>query len=165
MFERSVVIDGFSKSYAMHGWRLGYGIMPEGLAQRIELLITHSVGCPAHFTQIAALEALNGDQEQIEQYVAEYQRRRDTLVAGLNQIPGVTCQNPHGAFYTFPNVTALGKSSDELAGFILDQAGVAVLPGTAFGVNGEGYLRLSYANSMENIEKALERLWEVLSVP
>ena len=162
MFERSVIIDGFSKSYAMHGWRLGYGIMPIGLAEKIELLLTHSMGCPAHFTQIAALEALKGDQAQVEAYVAEYRRRRDVLVEGLNQIPGLSCQTPQGAFYTFPNITALGKSSDELAGMILEQAGVAVLPGTAFGRNGEGYLRLSYANSMENIEKALERMTEVL---
>lgn len=162
MFERSVIIDGFSKSYAMHGWRLGYGIMPVGLAEKIELLLTHSMGCPAHFTQIAALEALKGDQAQVEAYVAEYRRRRDVLVEGLNQIPGLSCQTPQGAFYTFPNITALGKSSDELAGMILEQAGVAVLPGTAFGRNGEGYLRLSYANSMENIEKALERMTEVL---
>jgi aspartate/methionine/tyrosine aminotransferase len=162
MFERSVIIDGFSKSYAMHGWRLGYGIMPLELAEKIELLLTHSVGCPAHFTQIAALEALQGDQQQVEDYVAEYQRRRDVLVQGLNRIPGLSCQTPQGAFYTFPNITALGKTSDELANLILDQGGVAVLPGTAFGRNGEGYLRLSYANSMENIEEALGRMAEVL---
>ncbi len=162
MLERTVIVDGFSKTYAMTGWRLGYGIMPEALAERVELLITHSLGCTAHFTQYAGLEALTGPQEWVSEMVAEYQRRRDLLVAGLNAIPGVRCQTPQGAFYAFPNVRALGRSSDELANLLLDEAGVAVLPGTAFGRHGEGYLRLAYSNSYENIQKALERIQDVL---
>jgi aspartate aminotransferase len=158
MLERTIIVDGFSKSYNMTGWRLGFGIMPEGLADRVQLLLTHSVGCSAHFTQIAAIEALTGPQEQVRQVVQEYQRRRDVIVAGLNAIPGITCQIPQGAFYAFPNITGLGRSSIELADLLLKEAGVALLPGSAFGQQGEGYLRLSYANSMENIRQGLERI-------
>jgi len=161
MAERTIIVDGFSKTYAMTGWRLGFGIMPETLAERVGLLITHSVGCTAHFTQIAGIEALTGPQEQAEQMVAEYQRRRDLIVDGLNRLPGLHCQKPEGAFYVFPNITAYGKSSEEMANLILD-GGVAVLPGTAFGRYGEGYLRLVYASSMANIERALERMAEAL---
>jgi aspartate/methionine/tyrosine aminotransferase len=164
MAKRTVVMDGFSKTYAMTGWRLGFGIMPEPLAQRVGLLLTHSVGSTAQFTQYAGIEALTGPQEQVDAVVAEYQRRRDVIVAGLNALPGVTCQVPQGAFYVFPNVKALGKSSDEVANWMLDEAGVALLPGSAFGKHGEGYLRLSYANSVENIERALERMGTVLEV-
>ena len=156
MLERTIIVDGFSKSYNMTGWRLGFGIMPDKLAERVQLLLTHSVGCSAHFTQIAAIEALAGPQEQVRQVVQEYQRRRDVIVAGLNAIPGVTCQIPQGAFYAFPNISRLGLSSDELANLLLKEAGVALLPGTSFGRQGEGYLRLSYANSMENICQGLE---------
>ena len=156
MLDRTVVCDGFSKTYAMTGWRLGFGVMPEVLAERVELLITHSVGCTAHFTQVAGLEALRGDQSQVEAVVAEYRRRRDALVAGLNTIPGVRCQVPQGAFYVFPNIRDLGRSSEWLANYLLEEAGVAVLPGTAFGSQGEGYLRLCFANSLENILLALE---------
>jgi aspartate aminotransferase len=163
MAERTVIVDGFSKTYAMTGWRLGYGIMPEELAGRIELLLTHSVGCSAHFTQYAGLEAVLSRQDWVDEMVAEYQRRRDRLVAGLNAIPGVTCKMPQGAFYAFPNIKAFGRSSSELAALLLEEAGVALLPGTAFGQYGEGYLRLAYANSLENIERALERIGEVLS--
>jgi aspartate aminotransferase len=163
MAERTVIIDGFSKTYAMTGWRLGYGIMPEALADRVQLLHTHSIGCTAHFTQLAGIEALTGPQDKAEEMIAEYQRRRDSVVAGLNAIPGVSCQTPQGAFYAFPNVKSFGKSSDELANLILDEAGVALLPGTSFGEYGEGYLRIAYANSLENIEKALERVGDVLS--
>jgi aspartate aminotransferase len=163
MLERTVVCDGFSKTYAMTGWRLGYGIMPEALADRVNLLLTHSVGCTAAFTQYAGIEALTGPQEQVDVVVAEYQRRRDVLVAALNVIPGVQCRMPRGAFYTFPNVTAFGRTSDWLADYLLDATGVALLPGTAFGAYGEGYLRLCYANSMENIQRALARIADALS--
>jgi aspartate/methionine/tyrosine aminotransferase len=158
MQERTVIVDGFSKTYAMSGWRLGYGIMPEALARRVELLLTHAYGCTAEFTQWAAVEALRGSQAWVAAMVAEYRRRRDRLVAGLNRIPGVRCREPQGAFYAFPNVTALGIDVDDLAERILRQAGVALLPGTAFGANGAGYLRLSYATSMENLEQGLEKI-------
>ncbi len=163
MQERTIICDGFSKSYAMTGWRLGYGIMPEALADRVMLLLTHSIGCTATFTQYAGLEALNGPQEQVEAVVAEYQRRRDVLVAGLNAIPGVRCRMPRGAFYVFPNVTSFGRPAKWLAQYLLEEAGVAVLDGTAFGKAGEGYLRLCFANSMENIERALERIAAALA--
>jgi len=162
MAERTVIMDGFSKTYNMTGWRLGYGIMPSELAERVGLLLTHSVGSTAHFTQYAGIEALAGDQEQVADVVAEYQRRRDVIVTGLNSLPGVTCQNPQGAFYVFPNIQGLGQRSSEAADWFLEEAGVALLPGTAFGAYGEGYLRLSYANSVENIERALERMRGVL---
>jgi aspartate/methionine/tyrosine aminotransferase len=158
MRERTVICDGFSKTYAMTGWRLGFGIMPEALAERVSLLLTHSIGCTATFTQFAGLEALTGPQEQVEAVVAEYRRRRDVLIGGLNEIPGVQCRVPQGAFYAFPNVKAFGRPSDWLANYLLEEAGVAVLPGTAFGRGGEGYLRLCFANSMENIQIALECL-------
>lgn len=158
MAERTIICDGFSKTYAMTGWRLGYGIMPKPLAERVELLLTHSVGCTASFTQVAGIEAIHGPQEQVEAVVAEYRRRRDALVTGLNAIPGVRCRLPQGAFYVFPNVSAFGRSSDWLAEYLLEEAGVALLPGTSFGKNGEGYLRLCFANSLENILEALERM-------
>jgi aspartate aminotransferase len=158
MAERTIICDGFSKTYAMTGWRLGYGIMPEPLAERVELLLTHSIGCTASFTQVAGLEAVKGPQEQVEAVVAEYQRRRDVLVAGLNAIKGVSCRLPQGAFYVFPNVTKLGKPVKWLADYLLEEAGVATLPGTAFGTYGEGYLRLCFANSMDNLKLALEKM-------
>ena len=164
MRERTIICDGFSKTYAMTGWRLGFGIVPEALADKLNLLLTHSVGCTATFTQYAGIEALTGPQDQVDAVVAEYQRRRDVLIAGLNAIPGVQCQMPRGAFYAFPNVTAFRKSSDWLADYLLDEAGVAVLPGTSFGPYGEGYLRLCFANSMENIERALVRIAEALAI-
>jgi aspartate/methionine/tyrosine aminotransferase len=163
MGKRTVICDGFSKTYAMTGWRLGFGIMPEALAQRLGLLITHSVGCTATFTQYAGLEALTGPQEQVDVVVEEYQRRRDVLVDGLNGIPGVRCQRPQGAFYAFPNITAFGRKTDWMADYLLEEAGVAVLPGTAFGAGGEGYLRLCFANSMARITLALERIDAALS--
>ncbi len=158
MAERTIICDGFSKTYAMTGWRLGFGIMPKALAERVELLITHSVGCTASFTQIAGIEALNGPQEPVEAVLREYRRRRDALVEGLNAIPGVHCHTPQGAFYVFPNISAFGRSSEWLADYLLEEAGVAVLPGTAFGRYGEGYLRLCFANSLENILEAVERI-------
>jgi len=163
MLERTIICDGFSKTYAMTGWRLGYGIMPVALAGRVELLLNHSVGCTASFTQIAGLEAIQGPQDQVDVVVAEFNRRRLALVAALNELPGVQCRMPQGTFYVFPNVTALGKSSDWLADYILNEAGVALLPGTAFGENGEGYLRLCFANSLENLQIAVERIGRALA--
>ncbi len=163
MAERTVIMDGFSKTYAMTGWRLGFGVMPEEMARRVGLLLTHSLGSTAQFTQIAGMEALTGPQAQVDFVLAEYERRRDVIVKGLNNLPGVTCQKPQGAFYVFPNIKALGKSSNEVANWFLDEAGVALLPGSAFGAFGEGYLRLSYANSIENIKQAIERMAAVLT--
>ena len=163
MAGRTIIADGFSKTYAMTGWRLGFGIMPADLAARMDLLLTHSVGCTATFTQLAGLEALLGPQDEVDRVVAEFRRRRDLIVAGLNAIPGVHCPVPRGAFYAFPNVSSFGRPSAELAEFLLAEAGVALLPGTAFGCNGEGYLRLAYANSVENIQQALERLAAALA--
>ncbi len=158
MLEHTVVVNGFSKTYAMTGWRLGYMVMPPALAERVELLLTHSIGCTAAFTQVAGIEALTGPQEMIAEIVAEYQRRRDFIAAGLNAIKGISCQVPQGAFYVFPNVKSFGLSSKEIARRLLDEAGVAVLAGTDFGSGGEGYLRLCYATSVETIDQALEKI-------
>jgi aspartate/methionine/tyrosine aminotransferase len=163
MAERTIIVDGFSKTYAMTGWRLGYAIMPEKLAGRVELLLTHSVGCTASFTQLAGVEAMLGDQRMVDEIVVEYQRRRDRIVAGLNAIPGVTCQTPHGAFYVFPNIKGLGMTSKQVMERLLDAAGVAVLAGTDFGPGGEGYLRLCYAVTPETIDRALEKIAEALA--
>ena len=162
MMERTIIVDGFSKTYAMTGWRLGYGIMPKELAQVVQLLLTHSVGCTAQFVQVAGIAALTGPQEQVQAAVDEYQKRRDAIVDGLNSIPGVSCQRPQGAFYVFPNVKAFGIPSSELADLILEKANVAVLPGSSFGKYGEGYLRLTYSNSIENIRRAVEQIKAVL---
>jgi len=162
MAERTIIMDGFSKTYAMTGWRLGYGIMPAELAEKVELLITHSVGSTAEFTQYAGIEALTGPQEEAEHVVAVYQKRRNLIAEGLNGLPGVSCQMPQGAFYVFPNIKELGMSSNDAADYFLEKAGVALLPGSAFGEYGEGYLRLSYANSLENIQLALEKMEGVL---
>ena len=158
MAERTIIADGFSKTYAMTGWRLGFGVMPAPLAEKMDLLLTHSVGCSATFTQYAGLEAVLGPQDEVAAVMEEFSRRRQLIVDGLNAIPGIRCPMPKGAFYAFPNVTSFGLSSDELADYLMDKAGVAVLPGTSFGSNGEGYLRLSYANSMENIQRALDKM-------
>jgi aspartate/methionine/tyrosine aminotransferase len=163
MLDRTIICDGFSKTYAMTGWRLGYGIMPAALADRVELLLTHSIGCTASFTQLAGLEAVQGPQEQVETVVHEYQKRRNVLVKGLNQIPGIQCRMPQGAFYAFPNIRGLEKPSGWIADYLLEEAGVAVLPGTSFGKYGEGYLRLCFANSLENIQAALERIGMALA--
>ena len=162
MLERTVLLDGFSKTYAMTGWRLGYGVMPAEVAEAMGPLLTHSVGCTATFTQYAGLAALTGPQDAVDRMIAQFRLRRDAIVEGLNAISGITCQKPQGAFYAFPNVKSFGKTSAEMAAYLLDQAGVAVLPGTAFGRYGEGYLRLSYANSLENIERALVRIGDAL---
>jgi len=162
MQARTIIVDGFSKTYAMTGWRLGYGIMPRELARRVGLLLTHSIGSTAQFTQDAGVEAISGPQEQVDVVVAEYQRRRDVIVAGLNTIPGIRCQKPQGAFYVFPNIQETGMTSSELANLILERGKVALLPGSSFGKYGEGYLRLSYATSIGNIERGLERIQSVL---
>jgi aspartate/methionine/tyrosine aminotransferase len=162
MPERTVIIDGFSKTYAMTGWRLGFGIMPQELAERINLLLTHSVGCTAHFTQFAGYEAITGPQGWVDEMVDAYQQRRDVLISGLNSIPGVSCRKPMGAFYAFPNIKSFNLSSDEMANLILEKGNVALLPGTSFGKYGEGYLRIVYANSLENIKKALDRIGNVM---
>jgi len=159
----TIIADGFSKTYSMTGWRLGFGIMPAELAARVELLLTHSVGSTAHFTQLAGLEAICGPQERVAEMTTEYQCRRDIIVAGLNTLPGFSCQKPQGAFYAFPNITGTGMDSTALANFILEEAGVALLPGNAFGIYGEGYLRLSYANSIENIQQGLARMRAALA--
>ncbi len=163
MFERTIILDGFSKTYAMTGWRLGYGIFPDWLAPQIAKLQINATSCTASFTQRAGVEALNGAQDGARAMLAEFRRRRDVIVKGLNQIPGISCLTPEGAFYVFPNITKTGKTSQELADLLLNEAGVATLPGTAFGPAGQGYLRFSYANSVENIQKALEKITEVLS--
>ena len=162
MKERTIIMDGFSKTYAMTGWRLGYGVMPIELAGRVELLITHSVGCTASFTQRAGIEALTGPQDEVEKIRVIFKKRRDVMVAGLNSIPGVSCKTPAGAFYLFPNIKSFNKSSGELADYLLKEAGVSLLPGTSFGDMGEGYLRLCYANSLEAIEEALAKIKEAL---
>jgi aspartate aminotransferase len=162
MKEHTIVVDGFSKTYSMTGWRLGFGIMPSSLAQRVDLLLTHSIGSTAQFTQFAGLAAVTGPQDMVDIMTREFQRRRDVIIAGLNAIPGFCCQKPQGAFYAFPNITDTGVSSTDLANLILDEGGVALLPGNAFGRFGEGYLRLSYANSIENIEKGLANIVRAL---
>lgn len=163
MAERTIIMDGFSKTYAMTGWRLGYGIMPRHLAEVVGLLLTHSVGCTATFTQIAGIEAITGPQDQVERVRKNFQGRRDVIVNGLNDISGITCRIPQGAFYVFPNIKSFGLTSDEVANYLLKEAGVCLLPGTSFGKMGEGYLRLCYANSIEAIEKALEKMKEALA--
>jgi aspartate/methionine/tyrosine aminotransferase len=162
MAERTCILDGFSKTYAMTGWRLGYGVMPEEVAVAVARLATNCNSCNAASTQIAGVEALTGPQESVDEMVREFRRRRDLVVNGLNEIEGIRCSMPQGAFYAFPNVTGLGMPSKQVADMLLYDAGVAVLSGTAFGANGEGYLRLSYANSYENLERALERIRSVV---
>jgi aspartate/methionine/tyrosine aminotransferase len=158
MKERTILLDGFSKTYAMTGWRMGYGVMRPDLATHISRLMTNSSSCTASFSQIAGIEALRGPQKSVDAMRAEFKKRRDVMVAGLNRIKGFSCRLPHGAFYVFPNIRATGWPSKKLADALLDDAGVAALSGTAFGDFGEGYLRFSVANSIENIEKALDRV-------
>jgi aspartate/methionine/tyrosine aminotransferase len=156
--ERTIVLDGFSKTYAMTGWRMGYGVMRADLATHISRLMTNSNSCTASFTQVAGIEALRGDQSSVDKMNAEFRRRRDVFVAGLNKIKGFSCRVPKGAFYAFPNITKTGWPSKKLADALLEQAGVACLSGTAFGEYGEGYLRFSVANSLENLNKALGKI-------
>jgi len=156
--ERTVLLDGFSKTYAMTGWRMGYGVMRPDLAVHIARLMTNSTSCTASFTQVAGIAALRGDQSSVDRMCAEFKRRRDAFVGGLNKIKGFSCRTPKGAFYVFPNITKTGWPSKKLADALLEQAGVACLSGTAFGEYGEGYLRFSVANSLENLNTALQRL-------
>ncbi len=163
MKERTILLEGHSKTYAMTGWRLGYGIAPTELADKITQLTINSNSCTATFTQFAGIEALTGPQDFVHEMVAEFRQRRDAIVDGLNAIEGVSCIKPLGAFYVFPNVSQLPLSCQDLSDYLLEDAGVAVLPGTAFGKYGDGYLRLSYANSLENIQEALDRMDSAIS--
>lgn len=158
MKDKTILLDGFSKTYAMTGWRLGYGVMRKDLAAKFAQLMTNSNSCTNTFVQLAGVEALKGSQRDVENMVAEFRRRREVIVDGLNDIEGFRCMKPRGAFYAFPNITGTGMNSRELGERLLHKAGVAVLPGASFGEFGEGYLRLSFANSVENIRKALERI-------
>jgi aspartate/methionine/tyrosine aminotransferase len=162
MQSRTILLDGFSKTYAMTGWRLGYGVMPAPLASQVTKLMVNSNSCTAAFTQLAGVAALTGPRDEVKAMVAAFHERRDVIVAGLNQIPGFRCANPAGAFYAFPNIEGTGMASKELADYLLNEAGVAVLSGTSFGRYGEGYLRFSYANSIPNIQRALERIRQAL---
>ena len=162
MKEKTIILDGFSKTYAMTGWRLGYGVMRKDFAQKVTQLMINSNSCTNAFTQMAGVEALKGPQNEAEKMVAEFKKRREVIVSGLNSIKGISCKKPHGAFYVFPNIKKTGKTSRELSDLLLNKAGVAALSGTAFGKFGEGYLRLSFANSVENIKKALTRVSETL---
>jgi aspartate/methionine/tyrosine aminotransferase len=162
MEDLAIVLDGFSKTYAMTGWRLGYGVMPAAIAELVAKLQTNATSCTATFSQHAAVAALRGDQSPVEAMVAEFRRRRAAIVEGLRAIPGFSCAWPAGAFYAFPNITGTGAASKALADRLLDEAGVACLSGRSFGALGEGYLRFSYANSLENIEEALRRIRRTL---
>jgi aspartate/methionine/tyrosine aminotransferase len=155
MAERTILLDGHSKTYAMTGWRLGFTVAPKPVADMIARFMTNCNSCTATFTQIAGIAAVQGPQDEAEAMVAEFRKRRDLIVDGLNAIPGISCRVPGGAFYVFPNITATGLTSADLAARLLHEAGVASLSGTAFGAHGEGYLRFSYANSQDNISKAL----------
>ena len=158
MPERTVVLDGLSKSYAMTGWRVGYGVLPEPLVEPVTRLVTNSVSCTAAFSQMAALAALRAPQDAVAAMVAEFRERRDVLVDGLNALPGISCPMPTGAFYAFPNITGTGLSSDAFERRVLAEAGVSLLSGTSFGRYGNGYVRISFANSQENIREALTRI-------
>ncbi len=163
MKERTILIDGLSKSFAMTGWRLGYGVMPEALVEEVSLVLNNAFSCANAFVQMSTIDALFGPKTEVEKMVAEFRRRRDAIVDALNEIPGVRCNRPKGAFYVFPNVKAFGKSSAWLADYLLQNAHVALLAGTDFGIYGEGYLRLSYANSLENILEGVRRIREALA--
>ncbi len=160
--DRVILLEGHSKTYAMTGWRLGYAAMPVELAEQISKLQTNSNSCTAAFTQVAGVEALTGPQDESLKMMAEFKARRDLIVDGLNEIPGFKCLRPKGAFYVFPNITGTGRKSKEIEEFLLEEAGVAGLSGTSFGKYGEGYLRFSYANSQENLRKALEMIKKVI---
>jgi len=163
MQEKTIILDGFSKTYSMTGWRLGYGVMPEWLADAVVKLMVNSNSCTASFTQRAGIAALDGPQDDVDKMVAEFRRRRDVIVKGLNDIPGISCSVPAGAFYAFPNVKGTGLPSKDLADMLLYEAGVACLDGNCFGSHGDGYLRFSYANSLENIHEALNRIRKISS--
>ncbi len=158
MLDQTIILDGFSKTYAMTGWRLGYGVFPADLVPTIDKLMVNSVSCVPPFSQHAALAALTGPQDDVDRMLAEFTRRRDVMVGGLNSVPRLTCATPRGAFYAFPNITQTNLSSKEFADRLLQEASVATLSGASFGAEGEGYLRLSYANSLPNLELALDRI-------
>jgi len=158
MLSRTIVLDGLSKTYAMTGWRIGYGVFPDNLIEPISRLVTNSVSCTASFTQQAAIEAISGSQKQPNLMVDEFKRRRNIIVDGLNSIPGFNCAMPKGAFYAFPDISGTGFSSEVLANRLLEDAGVALLAGECFGKYGEGFLRISFANSEKNLNEALSRI-------
>jgi aspartate aminotransferase len=158
MLEKTIILDGFSKTYAMTGWRMGYGVMPTWLVEAVNKLMVNSNSCTASFTQRAGIAAINGPQECVTEMVAEFRRRRDAICKGLNEIPGFRCAVPGGAFYAFANVTGTGIDSKELADFLLYEAGVSCLNGGCFGEYGTGYVRFSYANSLANLNEAIERI-------
>ena len=162
MRDRTVILDGFSKSYAMTGWRLGYGVFPDFLVEPVVRLMTNSVSCTSVFSQMAAIAALEGPQDSVRMMMEEFTKRRDLVVEGLNSLPGITCPVPKGAFYAFPNILATGWSSQKFAEKAMYEAGVALLAGTAFGQYGDGYVRISFANSQENLQEAIERLRMIL---
>jgi len=162
MRERTVILDGFSKSYAMTGWRLGYGIFPDFLVEPVTRLMTNSVSCTSVHTQMAGIAALEGPQDSVREMMAEFTKRRDLVVNGLNSLAGITCPVPKGAFYAFPNITGTGMTSKQFAEKAMYDAGVALLAGTAFGEFGAGYVRISFANSQENLTEAIERLRRIL---
>ncbi len=163
MRERTIILDGMSKSYAMTGWRMGYGVFPEPLVEPISRLVTNSVSCTTAVTQMASVAAIDGPQEPVYEMVAEFKSRREMLIHGLNSIKGISCVTPKGAFYAFPNIKATGMSSGEFADRMLMEGGVALLSGTSFGDFGEGYIRLSFANSQDNLRIALDRIENFLS--
>jgi aspartate/methionine/tyrosine aminotransferase len=163
MLDKTILLSGFSKSYAMTGWRLGYAVMPKKLVDPVVRLIVNSVSCTAPFIQYAGIAALSGSQKSVKQMVEEFKKRRDLFVEGLNTIPGISCLCPKGAFYLFPNIKNTGLSSQQLASYFLNEAGVATLAGSDFGICGEGYLRISYANSLDKIKQALERIRTALA--
>jgi aspartate aminotransferase len=163
MAEKTILLDGFSKTYAMTGWRLGYGVMNAALAKHVARLATNVYSCATSFVQRVAPAALAGPQDEVRAMVAEFRRRREAIVEGLNAIPGIRCLKPSGAFYVFPNVRGLNRSSADMEHALLQEAGVAALSGTAFGAHGEGYVRLSYANSIENIREGLRRIESLVS--
>jgi aspartate/methionine/tyrosine aminotransferase len=163
MKQRTILVDGYSKTYSMTGWRLGYGVVPTPLVERFVRLTINSNSCTCSFTQIAGIEALKGSQDFVDRMVAEFKQRRDAVVEGLNAIAGITCLKPAGAFYVFPNVKQIPLSCEALADYLMEEAGVALLAGTAFGKFGDGYLRISYANSLENIQEALDRIQVAVS--
>jgi aspartate/methionine/tyrosine aminotransferase len=163
MADRTILLDGWSKTFAMTGWRLGFGVFPPALVEPISRLTINSVSCTSAFSQYAAIAALEGPWQPVDDMVAEFRRRRDIIVAGLNDIPGISCLEPQGAFYVFPNITGTGQTAAQLQARLLADAGVAALGGTAFGPYGEGFLRFSYANSVENIKAALEAIRAQLS--
>jgi aspartate/methionine/tyrosine aminotransferase len=163
MADRTILLDGWSKTFAMTGWRLGFGVFPPALVEPVTRLTINSVSCTSAFSQYAAIAALEGPWDAVDQMVAEFRRRRDIVVAGLNDIPGITCLEPQGAFYAFPDITETGQTSADLQARLMADAGVAALSGTAFGPFGEGFLRFSYANSVENIRLALDAIRAQLS--